>query len=87
MEKRRTWDAVKWIGFALLIAGTGAAASGALAAKADADDVKELRSHIREHDIQFTRLEADSAWIKSALYRLTLREGVAVPPPPPPLIR
>jgi hypothetical protein len=83
-KPRRRWDVVKWVGFALLLTGVGANAMASISGKADSADVKELRAHLREHDIQFTRLEADNAWIKSALFALTQRAGVVVPPPPIP---
>lgn len=82
-KPRRSWDVVKWVGFALLLAGAGASAMASIGDKASAADVKEMREHIREHDIEFARFATDVTWMKSAVYALTQRAGVVVAPPPP----
>ena len=91
--RRRPWDVVKWVTFAIALLGAGAAAMGSIGGKADRSEVEAVSSSAGAAAIALDarvdtierrqeRLDADNAWIKSALWELTKHEGLRVPPPP-----
>lgn len=71
-------------GLGLIIAAGGATASvfASIGGKADAGKVDQLDGRVGAVERRIERIETDATWIKSALYALTLHEGVVVPPPP-----
>lgn len=68
-----------WVGLGLTIAialvGVVLWAGTGMASKASEKDVQAIELRVRA-------LEVDQAWIKAALYALTQKAGVIVPPPP-----
>jgi hypothetical protein len=80
---RSPWDAVKWITFAVVVAGVGASSAFAVSTKADATSVAAHEVRIDTVERRLERIEVDAAWIKSALYALTRHAGLNVPAPPP----
>ena len=80
----RRWDAVKWIGFALFLVGSGAGGMAALANKADRAELAVVELRVAASERRLERIETDAQWIKSALWALTKHAGVPVSPPPGP---